>query len=165
MALFSATTLAVASLATAAVGTGLQAYGQYQQGKTAARVADYNARQAEQQALQTEMDATETIRRKREQDKRLLATQRTRYAASGVVQAGTPLEVMAESASLLEMETLDYARQQGQRATAMRTQAISDRIAGRDAFRAGRIGAGTSLLTGFGSMAGNAAQFKNTGII
>lgn len=113
------TTLAVASLATAAVGTGVAVYGQMQQAKTAKKVgeytaqtaeanakataeaAEYNAQLAEVQALQTEMDSRENIRRKRLENSRYQKSQRARFAKAGVTEEGSPLEVMAETAKLL----------------------------------------------------------------
>lgn len=54
-------------------------------------------------------DATgrENIRRRRLEFERFRATQRSRYAKSGVVLAGTPVAVLAETAANMELEIQD----------------------------------------------------------
>lgn len=163
MAFFTMTTLAVASLALAAVGTGVAVYGQMEQAKTAKAMGRYNAQVAENQALQTEMDARESVKRKREQNSRLISTQRAGYAASGVTIDGSPLEVMADTAGILELETLDYSRQQRQQAASLRAQGAADLAMGANQARAAYIGAGASLLSGAGSAAGSAYEFNKSG--
>jgi hypothetical protein len=123
----------------------------------------YNAKLAENQALQTEMDAAENIRRKRSENRRMLATQRSRYAKAGVLMEGTPLELLAESAGNLELEVLDYDRQQRMQAAGLRAQGAADLALGANQARAAMIGAGSSLLSGASSMAGNAFMFQQSG--
>lgn len=140
-------------LALTGIGTAVSVYGQVEQAKTAKAMGKYNAKLAENQARQTEMDAAENIRRKRRENKRLLATQRSRYAKAGVLEEGTPLELLAETAGNLEMETLDYDRQQRQAALGLRAQGAADLAMGANQARAAYIGAGTSLLQGGAAMA------------
>ena len=154
----AATSLAIASLALAGVGTGLAVYGQVQQAENAKAVGKYNARLAEAQAKQTEMDAAENIRRKRKENARILATQRSKYAKAGVIEAGTPLELMAETAGNLELDVLDYNRQQRINAQNLRQQGAMDLAMGQNAAQAGYINAGATLLQGAGQAAGMAAM-------
>jgi hypothetical protein len=163
MAAISATTLAVAALATAAIGTGVAVYGQVQQAKTAKAIGKWNAKAAENQARQTEMDAAENIRRKRRESARLLATQRSRYAKAGVLEEGTPLELLAETAGTLEMEVLDYDRQMRLQAAGLRAQGAMDLAMGANQARAAYIGAGSTLLSGASSMASAGFQFQQAG--
>lgn len=209
------TTLAVASLAASAVGTGVAMYGQAQAAKTAKKVGAYNASVAEQnagiadqnarqiaetseynakvlevQAIQTELDGRENVRRKREENKRYASTQRARFAAAGVTDEGSPLEAMAETAALLEMDAqevnrqaqirqaqlrsgaieerrqglfqADQARQQGSQ---YRTQAGFERMYGSAQASAARIGMGTTLLAGASNFAGSAYNFRRQGAI
>jgi hypothetical protein len=151
------------ALAAAVVGTGVAVYGQVQQAKTAKAVGAYNAKLAENQALQAEMDAAENTRRKRKENRRLLATQRSRLAKAGVMEAGTPLEVMAETAGNLELETLDYARSIRMQASGLRAQGAMDRVMGSAQARAAYIGAGASLLSGASSVAGMSYEFQQSG--
>jgi hypothetical protein len=154
---------AVTATAVGVIGAGLSVYGQMQQAETAKAMGKYNAKLAENQALQTEMDAHENIRRQRSQNERLLATQRSRFAKAGVVEEGTPLELLAETAGTLELATLDYSRQQSQQATSLRAQGAADRAMGANQARAAYIGAGASLLSGIGSAAGGAYQLNQAG--
>jgi len=201
MAFVTATTLAVASLATAAVGTGVAVYGQAQQAKAANRAANYNAQVGEmnarqvsdtaaynakvleQQAIQKEMDGRENIRRKREENRRYLSTQRGRFATSGVTNEGSPLLVMGETASLLEMDAQEInrttqiesariragaaeeVRQGAFQSTQYRNQAGLDLLYGRQASSAARIGMASTLLSGASSSLGSYATFKKTGAL
>ena len=146
--------LSVTAMGATAVGTGVQMYGQRQQAKTAQRTAERNAKIQENQALQLEMDARENARRLREENKRKLKTQRSRYAAAGVINEGTPLEVMAETAGLLELDALEIGRQAKAKATAQRAGAVSSRISGYDQSRALKIASAGTLLSGATSIAG-----------
>jgi hypothetical protein len=192
-------TLAIASLATAAVGTGVAVYGQVQQAKTAKKVGEYNAKTAEEnakataeaaeynalaqeeQALQTEMDSRENIRRKRLENRRFQSTQRARFAKAGVTEEGSPLEVMADTAALLEMDAQEVNRQAQIEAARLRAgaretrrtglfqsdqftkQAGFERMYGSRQASAAYIGAGATLLSGASNMMGSAAMFKKVG--
>ena len=161
------TALAIASLATTAVGTGLSYYNGRQQAKTAQAVGDYNAQMAqasadananqieqtanynadqilkvaqynadrtlkitdynarsiemaadynamlaENKALLADMTGRETVRRLRTEGAKTMATQTARYAKAGVLtDTGTPLEVMADTAGMIELNVLDRKRQ------------------------------------------------------
>lgn len=151
------------AIAATAVGTGLSVYGQLQQASNAKALGQYNAKLAEEQAKQTEMDARETLRRKRQENKKFSSRQRGAYARAGVLNEGTPLEVMAETAGTLELQALDYAREQKQQAVNLRAQGAMDRAAGSMQARAAQIQAGASLLQGAGSVASMGASFNKTG--
>ena len=149
----AATSIAIASLALAGVGTGLAVYGQVKQAETAKKMGEYNAKLAENQALQTEMDSREQLRRTAIGNKRIMATQRVSYAKAGVDTAGTPLAVMAETAGNLKLSSLDYMKKTGQDVTALHGQAGASRALGAQQAQAAYIGAGASLLSGASSMA------------
>lgn len=94
-------------VATAVAGSALQGWGMYQESKGAEHMADYNAKVQQQNAAAAEARAHEDIRRNRRQNKKALAKQRQAYADSGVLTDGTPLSVMAETASTMELEAQD----------------------------------------------------------
>lgn len=154
--------LAWGALIVAVVGTGVSVASNVQQAKTAEATGKYNAKVAENQALQTEMDAAESIKRKRRENKRLLATQRSRYAKAGVVEEGTPLELLAETAGLLELEALDYDRQKRMEAAGLRAQGAADRALGSNQARAGYLNAGSTLLSGTANAAYMGSQISTT---
>jgi hypothetical protein len=163
MAMATTTALALASLSLAAVGTGTAFYSAVQQGKTAKATGEYNAKLAENQALQEDMEARENIRRKRDENRRLLATQRGKYAKAGVVEEGTPLEVMAESAKFLELDALEMSRQSSTRTALLRAQAQRDRAIGSSTAKAYGLQAGASLLNGASQAAGGYLSYKKSG--
>lgn len=155
---------AITAVALVAVGTGVSVYGQVTAASQARSIGKYNAKVAENQAKQVEMDAAESIRRKRKENKRLLATQRGRYAKAGVVMEGTPLELLAESAGNLELEVLDYNRQAQLEQQNLRAQGAMDRAMGSMQARGAYIGAGATLLSGAGQAAGMAAMSGGGGM-
>ncbi len=85
-------------------GTGLAAYGQLRQAQTASATAKYNARVAEMNAdAMRKAGAFEEARLKRGK-KRTEGAQAAAFAASGVRLEGTPIEVMADTATEYEMD-------------------------------------------------------------
>lgn len=91
--------------------TGLQMYGQHQQGKAATQAAKYNNALAEMEARNLEMETAEGIKRERINHRAYLAELRNRTAASGVqTDTGTPLALMGEAAGRLEIGVADAAR-------------------------------------------------------
>ena len=144
-------------------GSLLQAYGSYRQGKAEKKAANARA------ALEMEA-ATDQANYKRDQLKKLIASQTVAYAKSGVTLEGSPLLVMEET----EREGLaeaDKIERTGRR------RAEAERQAGRDAFTGGLIGAGASLASAgysaykggvFSGSAGNASantwRNPNTGL-
>jgi|SRR5215217_1913032 len=165
MAVISSTVLAAAAIASAVIGTGVAVYGQVQAAKTAKEMGEYNAKLAENQAQQVDMDARESVKRRREQNRRFQGMQRTAFAKSGVSIEGSPLEVMAETAGILELEALDASRQASQQTSALRAQGAYDRRVGSTQARAAYIGAGASLLAGASNIAGSSATYRSQGII
>lgn len=70
-----------------------------------------NAIELDNRARAVEAQGREQARRTREENERALARQRGQFAKSGVVNEGTPLAVMAESAGHLELAVQDSAYQ------------------------------------------------------
>jgi hypothetical protein len=195
------TALAIGAMAASAVGTGVAIYGQRQQAKTAkavgeynarvdeqnataaAQAADYNAKLGENEAIQTELDNSESVRRKRLESARYASTQRARFAASGVTDEGSPLLVMAETNKLLEMDAQEMNRQASIKAAQLRAQAKEtrrtglfqssqytsqagfSRAYGAASASAANTQAAATLIQGIGNTAGMAAGFKSKGII
>jgi hypothetical protein len=160
------TTTVIAAIAVAAaVGGGVYAYqGAQQQKRTSKAIGEYNQKQAEMDALQTEMENRENVRRKRRENVRLQAVQRARYAKAGVVEEGTPLEVMAETAGLLELDALEMNRQALGNAARLRAQGKFAKAAGDAGAAAAAMQGNASLLSSVGSAAGQTAQYRQTGV-
>ena len=174
MAAGSATAAAVtADIALAGVGT--QMYGQYQvgraaeaQGKSQQAWHEYNAQLAEREAIETRESAAYEESKHRKAGERLKAKQRAGYAKAGVTFEGSPLEVMEETASELEMDALMIRRSGQVGAQRLTAEAQLSRFAGRSTLlrgkakrRASYYGMASTGLTGaaqtgyqYGSMTG-----------
>ena len=163
MAAFSA--LAIAGLAATAIGTGLSVYGQFQRGQAAASAAEANAKMAEQQAATLDQENRENLRRQRIENQRLLSRQRAGYAAAGVqIGTGSPLEVQAETAGILELDLLDQNRASQVQQNNLFNQARFDRASGANYRSAGTLGAAGSLFGGLGSIGGTLYGMNRQGV-
>lgn len=143
-------------------GTGLAAYGQYEQARAAKEageaeeaIAEYNARVREQQAKAAEESARIEAQRHEREAERLLGKQVARYGRAGVLMEGTPADVLAETATELEWDELMILREgalrgaelrSGATIARMRGQAAAER--GRSRYRAGLFAMGGTLATG-----------------
>jgi len=128
--------LAATTAAATLAGAGLSFYGQQQAAATAQRMGDYNyavqksqmemqariaqaeaqaqaniagynAAAAQSEAVRAEQEARERAKRIRQDNERLLSAQRARFGSSGVTSEGTPLAVMADTATIGEVAAAD----------------------------------------------------------
>lgn len=152
-----------AVLALTMVGAGVSAYGAIQQGKTAKKMAEYNAKVAENEALREDMESREAIRRQRDRNRKLIGRQRAQIAKSGVQEVGSPLEVMAEDATNLELAVLDANRASLIKQQNYRQQGAVGLWEGRQQEKAGYIRAGAALIGGAGQAAGYSLYGKSGG--
>ena len=84
---------------TKALGGIASAFGAFQQGNAQADAFEYNAQVADMNASAALQAGEENKRRRERIAKSNLATQSTKYLASGVVLSGSPLAVLGESAA------------------------------------------------------------------
>lgn len=146
-----------------ATGAGLNAVGQYQQGRAADQQARGAARESEYQAALALDDAQAEAANIRRAGVRQRGETLAGIAASGV-------KIGEGSADLAEREVMEAAARDeymtiltGERqASAYRRQAANQRAAGRDARRAANIGAFSSLLSAGGSFA-KASGWRSNG--
>ena len=165
MAFVTATVLGYAALAASLAGTGLAAYGQMQQAKTATNTANYNAKLQENQAIQADMEARENARRTREKNLLFAGTQRAAIAASGAAFEGSPLEVLAYSAGKFELEAQDEARAARARYALGFNRAGETRLEGEAQAGAYQTAAAGTILSGASSFAGQYGDLKYQGAI
>lgn len=145
---------AITAISAIVVSTGVSVYGQVQAASNAKKVGEYNAKLAESQAKQTEMDAAENIRRQRLANRKALSMQMGKFAKSGVViNEGTPLELLSESAATLELEAQDYFRNSRLQQQNLRAQGAMSLATGQMQASQYQIGAAASLLQGAGQAA------------
>ena len=164
MALTTATALALASLTTTVVGAGIQIYGQQQQKKTARRVADFNAKVRENEAINRDQQTRENLRRKRKQKRRVLARQRAQIGASNLLVAGSPLEALGETAATLELEAFDIARAGEADRRSLLSQAEGIRESGEAQAQALGIAQVGTLLNTTSSVTGRVLNFQQQGV-
>lgn len=108
------------------------------QGKAAQQAANYNAEAAK-------MEAASRAGIQREQARRQLGTIRSQIGKSGATSAGTPLTVLADSAAAAEADALNTELTGARQSSIYRAQGANARMQGR-------IGAGATLLSGFGKI-------------
>jgi hypothetical protein len=154
----TAMTVAIAAAATSLVGTGISVYGQLQAGKAANALANYNANQEQINAQAAMRDADVRANAIRERNRLTEARQRAAYGASGVTgDTGSPLQVEMWTHQQNEMHALEVERQGTIEAGKDLQTADIDRIEGKNALTASRIGAAGTLIKGIGSAAGSIA--------
>lgn len=156
--------IGIAAAVVAIASAAAAAYAQSQAGQTQAKVAQFGARQAENQALAARQAAAVKERQERERLNRVQATARARALASGVIATeGSPLLVMMENARQAELEA-QLVRFGGEiQAQGLEQESKLRTFQGRAAKRAANIGAGTTLLSGIASAAGIVAGRGSTG--
>lgn len=147
--------MAIAAAVIMLVGSAVSAYGQYQAGKAQQKAADYNSRVQEAQAIQADMESRENMRRERRAGKDFMSSQRQKLGSSGVViQAGSPLELLGRTAGELELKAQDAARAGRSNLQYGLSQSKMTKWEGKQAAKAGTIGAAGTILSGVGSAIG-----------
>lgn len=146
-------------------GTGVSAFGQYQQGQAADAQAraeqkwhSYNAEIARRSAIEAEQKALADAQRQRREARDQMSRMRAAYGASGVVMTeGSPLLQIERAAREAEMDVLNILRAGQIEAGQYRSQAVLDtmrgqtaRLRGLNAKVSSRWLAGSTLLTGAG---------------
>lgn len=147
-------TLSIIATAVSAIGSISQGYAQKQQAETAAKISEQQAARERQVAAAREEDY-------RRQASRDLATRRAALGASGVVQStGSPLLGTEDFVSEVELAALRMRNAGEAGATRLEQDADFKRAQGRNAYRAGFFGAGSSLLTGISKNYGTKTPAK-----
>ena len=149
-------------IALAVAGTGVAAYGQYQQGKTAQAQAKaqsawnmYNAKVAQREAEAEQKAAAFESEQQRRAAKTLLARQRVLIGGAGVEMVGSPLLVAEDTAAQLAKEAINIRLTGQRRVAAFKSRSILDvskasaaKAAAAGYGRAAVIGAGSTILQG-----------------
>ncbi len=142
-------------------GAGVSYYGQRKAGEAQKRMGEYNAKVAENAAKSEAQAGAENIKRKREQNQRVLSGMRARMAAGGAnIGAGSSLDVLGDSASELELQALDMFRNSDAQVRQFSSKADMSRYEGNQASAASKYASMGTLISGAGSAAlsyGNAS--------
>lgn len=158
--------LMIAGIGTQVAGAVAAARGQRYAAEVAAAeaesqaaLANYNAQLAEREAQAIEQKTKyEQQKQAEEAERRMGALEAGLGAAGAVTTTGTPLLIQAKQASEFELENLMIGYEGETEAAKARSEAEMQRYQSRIyqqrvgyEKKAGRIAAGTTLLTGFGS--------------
>jgi len=140
-------TLALIGLGVSGAGTALSAVSQYRAGQAQEEAYKYNAGVAEQKGIYEETQSRDKLRK-------LLSSQKALYAKAGVdMTSGSPLLLMADTAAQGEMEALNIRK-------GYQSEAKMNRYYGNQAKKAGNIKAGSTFLSGLGSVGTQYASMK-----
>ena len=147
---------AVTVVAITATAAGVQAYGQYQQGKTAQSQAKaqsawnmYNAKVAQREAEAERAATAFELAQQKRRGKILLGKQRAMIGASGVEMEGSPLLVAEDTAAELAKEETNIMLTGHRRARAFESQSILD-TSMASAARSRAAGFGQAAVTNAG---------------
>lgn len=175
-----ATGLAVAALSLAAVGTGVAAAGQIQEGKAAKAQADYQSQVAENNAELAKRNAADAKVRggiaSGEQDiktRQLISRQRVALSASGQeVDVGSGLEITSDTAALGKLDSLRIVNNAEREAAGLdilasnfTADAAAKKAAGRNAATASGFNSGATLLSGASNISSQFSGFKTKGVL
>ena len=157
--------MAAASLATTVIGAGVSAYGQAQQGKTANVIAQRNAQIQNRNATIAQQNAEFNAKLQEREARRRRSSQVARLGASGIeVFEGTNLIAMAEQEFTDDMNAQLIRRGGAIEAGNLQQTAAITSAQGTASRSAGFLGAGTSLLTGAGSVGLQGSKLRNQGV-
>ena len=154
--------VAIASVAVAAVAAGVGAYGQYAAAQQQQDVAKYQGKLQQNQAAAVQAQAQSASDTLREQDRRVMAQQRAIVGGEGLSTEGSPLMILLDSTEQAQLEQQRVKYGGSLQAAGFQNQAKLLNYEGAQYARAGYTQAGTTLLTGAASAAGNYARL-NTG--
>lgn len=154
------------STALAIGGTAISAIGAISAANAQARAAEYNARTAERDIVVADQNRKLAIEQaridaedKRRENRRVLASMRASYGASGLELAGSPLDVLEDTAveqeldaQRIEFEGRARGREGALQMLGLQESATLSRMEGRSARTAGIMGAIGTGLSGAGNV-------------
>jgi hypothetical protein len=141
--------MAFAALALTALSTATAVGSTIMQGRAADNAAKAQAKSIEAEQNNKQLEYIEQMNREREKSRRAISTIRARLAQSGTdTTAGTPLQILGESAANIETSFLDAARRQTILDQQMTGAAAMTRFQGKQARTSAMISAGGQLLGG-----------------
>ena len=151
MATLTASQLAVASIASSVIGTGITAIGQAKAGASANAVAQRNAQIQMRDAQIAKQNAEFNARINEKQTDQRRRAMIAKQGASGVeVGDGTNLLALAEQEFIDDMNAQLIRRGGAIESQGLQDQAVLTSASGTASRSAGLAGAGASLLTGLG---------------
>ncbi|PCI27428.1 hypothetical protein COB52_04810 [Candidatus Kaiserbacteria bacterium] len=149
----------IAVAAISMVGSMMEARAQKQAGKSAQKVANYNAQLTDNQAKVEEDKAKYEAVRVRRKNRLALAQAQVNIGASGLQAVGTPMDVMFDDVQQLELDALAVEWSGEVNSDILKAKAVGQRYEGAvaksnaDAQATGTLisGAASATSTAFGS--------------
>ena len=135
-------------------GTALSAYGNIQQGKANKKAHDYNATMLRQNAAVEEQQGGAREEAQRRAARKVIGSQAAAIAQGGTGTGGSAADIMQQSATNAELDSLMIRYESNLKATGMKNQAAGENYAGKVAKQAGYYGAIGSVLSGASAYAG-----------
>ncbi|MCE5245321.1 MAG: hypothetical protein ABFD84_14535 [Candidatus Polarisedimenticolia bacterium] len=138
-----------AALGASVAGTAVAVKAQMDNARFQSRMADYNEKVAEQQAVVEREQGSAQAADLRDRMRRTIADQRVALANAGVtLDSGSPLALLGDTAAEGALDQ-EQAKWNGEmRARGYDIEGVSQRLRGKMAESAGAYGAAGSLLTG-----------------
>lgn len=154
----------IAALAISILATAAQTYVSYQGQQynmaVAKDTAQYNSKVQENAAIQADMDARENIARERAKNRRFMSSQRAAIAKSGITEAGSPLEVLGETAGELELSAQDAARAAAQRRALGLSQSANTLVEGEAQAKGYDLASTGTLISGVAQAANSYSNYQ-----
>jgi hypothetical protein len=146
------------------ISSGLQVYSQMQAGKTAERVAKFNAENLEVEARNKESEFVEATKRARINQRRNIGTLRARLSTQGTrADTGTAPLIMGDYASAFELAIDDAARATNMEAASLRQAGKMAIWEGKQVKKASTMSAIGTSLSGVTSAVSAYGHNKYTG--
>jgi len=145
------------------VGSVVSVVGSIQQGQAAAASARANARIADRNAQIARSSAAQDAEAKDRENRLRLGAIAAGFGASGVSAAGTPIDVLEDSARQAEFDRQTIIHRGELRALGFEDSAALDRSRAKQAKKAGFFKAGSALLSGASTLAGGVGGGGATG--
>lgn len=164
----SASTIALGSLALAAVGTGATVYGQMSQQAAMGAQQGYLAQQsrqrqmlADQQAADAKQRGEVAVQKQRDITAQRIGTQQAALAAQGTDLAGSPTDILGDTARAGEQDALTIRSNAAREAWGYQVQGagFGADASLRSSFQPSYLGSGTSLLMGASSLSDKWSKF------
>jgi hypothetical protein len=131
-------------------GAAIQAYGAIQQGKQAKAAANYNA-QLRTRDSQVALDqANQEAQQVRWAGQRAQGSLLADYGASGVTSEGSPMDVLAASASQAKLDEETVLYKGRMKSTGFLSDAALNRVQGKNAVQQSQLNAASYLIGGAG---------------
>ena len=134
-----------------AIGTAFSVIGTLSQAQSASNAAKYNAKVAENNAISARQQGAAAEEAQRRRAEKQIGSMQAAYSASGVSMEGSPLDIMAESAGLAELDAQNIKYNYKLKELGYQNTADLERSSASNYQTQGMFSAASSLMKGVGS--------------